>query len=79
MGGSKLLDRPANVIVMCSSANGLIESNATWAERARLYGWKLQRWEVPEQVPFYDLATRKWNLIDNEYNRTETKKRASAA
>ena len=76
MGGSKLLDRPANVVVMCSSANGLIESNATWAARARVYGWKLSRWQVPEDEPFYDLATGTWNLIDNLYHRTTTTKAA---
>lgn len=77
MGGSKELDRPANVIVLCSSANGLIESNATWAARARTYGWKLSRSESPEETPFYDLATRTWNLIDNDYNRTITERKAA--
>jgi hypothetical protein len=77
MGGSKTLDRPANVIVMCSSANGLIESNQTWATRARKYGWKLSRWDSPEDTPFFDLATGTWNLIDNIYNRTVTNKKAA--
>ncbi len=77
MGGSRVLDRPANVIVMCSSVNGLIESNATWAKRARDYGWKLSRWQVPEDEPFYDLATREWYLIDNLYHRTITEKAAA--
>jgi hypothetical protein len=77
LGGSKVLDRPANVIVLCSSANGLIESNATWASRAREYGWKLSRWESPEETPFYDLATGTWNLIDNLYRRTITEKAAA--
>lgn len=79
MGGSKLLDRPSNVLVMCSYINGMIEADAVTADIAREYGWKLQRWETPEQVPFYDLATRTWNLIDNDYNRTETKQKAAAA
>jgi len=77
MGGSKVLDRPANVIVICSSANGLIESNATWAKRARDYGWKLSRWQEPEAEPFYDLANGTWNLIDNIYNRVITTKKAA--
>jgi len=78
MGGSRVLDRPANVLVMCSSANGLIESNATWATRARAYGWKLSRWESPEDTPFYDLATRQWYLLDNLYHRTTTTKKEVA-
>lgn len=70
MGGSKLLDRPSNVIVFCSLMNDLIETDASVAERARENGWKLRRWESPEDVAFLDLGTMTWNLIDNEYNRT---------
>jgi hypothetical protein len=77
MGGSKVLDRPANIIVLCSLQNGLIESDPKSAEVAREYGWKLSRWQTPEEVPFYDLATGTWNLIDNIYNRTETNKKAA--
>ena len=69
MGGSKTLDRPANVIVLCSTMNNLIESNPVTAERARGYGWKLSRWDSPEETPFYDCATRSWHLIDNLYGR----------
>ena len=77
MGGSKRLDRPANIIVLCSKMNGLIESDAQYAQAAREYGWKLSRWEVPEEVPFFDIATGTWNLIDNIYNRTVTNKKAA--
>ena len=77
MGGSKLLDRPSNVIVLCSAMNTLIESDARVAERARANGWKLSRWQTPEDEPFLDLATGEWNLIDNDYNRVSTQKRAA--
>ncbi|MFJ4286439.1 hypothetical protein ACIPY0_12410 [Paenarthrobacter nicotinovorans] len=79
MGGSKVLDRPGNVVVMCSEMNGQIESDAIWAAIARDYGWKLERWQTPEDEPFYDVATGKWYLIDNNYNRTETTRKAAAA
>lgn len=79
MGGSKLLDRPSNVVVICSYLNGLIESDPVTADIAREYGWKLYRWQNPEEVPFYDLADRQWYLLDNDYNRTETTKKAEAA
>lgn len=69
MGGSKVLDRPANVLVMCADINGRIESDPKLAEVARQYGWKLSRWQEPEQEPFYDLATGTWNLINNLYGR----------
>ena len=77
MGGSRVLDRPANVLVMCSRMNGLIESDPKQAEVARLYGWKLSRWQEPENEPFYDLATGAWYLIDNIYNRTITERKAA--
>jgi len=69
LGGSKVLDRPANVIVMCSLVNGRIEADSKWAAAARGYGWKLSRWESPEDTPFYDRGTGTWNLIDNLYQR----------
>lgn len=77
MGGSKVLDRPANVIVMCAEKNGLIESDPRWANVARLNGWKLSRWDSPEDAPFWDVATGKWYLLDNLYNRTITEKKAA--
>lgn len=77
MGGSKLLDRPSNVIVMCSGLNILIEQNADLAEQAKGYGWKLERWQVPEEVPIYDRATGEWYLLDNEYQRITYQKEAA--
>jgi hypothetical protein len=77
MGGSKNLDRPANIIVLCSDMNGRIESDPKLAAVAREYGWKLSRWETPEEVPFFDLATGTWNLIDNIYNRVITTTKAA--
>lgn len=77
MGGSRVLDRPANVLVMCSDMNGRIESDSRVAGVAREYGWKLSRWQVPEEEPFFDLATGTWNLIDNEYHRVLTQKKAA--
>lgn len=67
----------ANILVMCSLVNGLIESDSKWASAAREYGWKLSRWESPEETPFYDLATGTWNLIDNTYHRVITTKKAA--
>jgi len=77
MGGSKILDRPANVLVMCAEVNGLIESSPDIATLARRYGWKLSRWQEPETTPFWDIATGTWNLLDNLYHRTITEKAAA--
>lgn len=73
MGGSKLLDRPANIIVLCAHMNGLIESDAGKAQLARTLGWKLERWQVPEDHPVRDLVTGQWFLLANDYTRTITK------
>jgi hypothetical protein len=77
MGGSKLLDRPSNIIVMCSRMNDLIETNAGVAAQSRENGWKLNRWQSPEDTPFLDLGTMTWHLIDNTYNRVLTQKAAA--
>ena len=66
MGGSKLLDKPSNIIVLCSEANGLLESNAKFAELGRKFGWKLERWQEPESTPVY--MGNGWYLLDNDYN-----------
>ncbi len=77
MGGSKVLDRPANVLVLCSTMNSLIESHASYANLAREWGWKLSRWDSPEDTPFWDVAAGTWNLIDNTYGRKITTDRAA--
>lgn len=77
MGGSKALDRPANIMVLCSDMNSRIESDADLAEQARAYGWKLHRWQSPEAEPIYDRATAQWYLLDNEFNRTTYQKEAA--
>jgi hypothetical protein len=68
-GGSKAGNQPANIIVLCSTANGLIESDPVWAETARDYGWKLRRYEDPAEAPFYDVVHGDWFLLDNNYGR----------
>jgi len=69
MGGSKDLDRPSNIIVLCSEANGLLESNSKFAELGRKFGWKLERWQKPESTPVY--MGNGWFLLDNDYNTHE--------
>jgi len=72
MGGSKTRNRPANIIVLCSLANGLLESNANFANKGRLYGWKLHSWEDPTLTPVYEVATGKYWLLDDQGNRQES-------
>lgn len=68
-GGHKAGDVPSNIIVLCASMNGLIESDPFHAMKARDYGWKLRRHEYPPDTPFYDATTGEWFLLDNNYGR----------
>jgi hypothetical protein len=67
MGGSKLGNKPSNLIVLCSSMNSLIESDARWAELAKSYGWKLESWQDPIQVPVYDAIKAEWFRLTDDY------------
>lgn len=69
MGGSKLRDRPANLVVLCSMMNARIEYDPIFAEMAKKYGWKLSSWQKPESEPIYDLLLGAWFLLDDDYNR----------
>ena len=71
MGGSKSRDVPSNIIVLCSYLNGLIESNAHYAEAAKANGWKLESWQDPRAVPVWDAQTGKYWLLDDSYKREE--------
>jgi hypothetical protein len=68
-GGHKAGNQPANIIVLCSQVNGLIESDADWADIARENGWKLRRHEDPLTAPVYDLTTGQEWILDNNYGR----------
>lgn len=78
MGGSKLRDEPANVIVMCSLINLAMESDPKIADAARIYGWKLASWEDPRERYVLDLVSGIWFRLDNVYGRIESRKDLSA-
>jgi hypothetical protein len=69
MGGSKLLNKPSNIVVLCSAFNGLIESNADAAALAVEHGIKLYSWQVPETTPVWYAFESAWFMLDNEGNR----------
>lgn len=73
LGGSKLLDNSSNIIVFCSYYNGLIESNAIEAEKAIYYGWKVSRWQSPEEIPVFSVISGKWWILTNDYKRIKYK------
>lgn len=69
MGGSKSRNRPSNIIVLCSLFNGLIESDAAAAQRAKDAGWKLESWQDPLKIPVLDLGSGIFYRLDDEYRR----------
>lgn len=70
-GGSKLRDVPSNLIVLCAVANGLCESDARFAAKARVLGWKLSRWDDPRSVPVFDLFSGVWLILGDDWSRFE--------
>jgi len=69
MGGSKVRDVPSNIIVLCSQLNGLIESNAFWADTAKDFGWKLETWQDPLTNPVFDTQKNQWFMLDDNFDR----------
>lgn len=76
-GGSKLRDHPANLIALCALSNGLLESDAAFAQTGIAHGWKLKSWMDPYTTPVLDALTGQYWLLDDLYNRTITKKAAA--
>jgi hypothetical protein len=69
IGGSKKRDNPANIVVLCSELNGLIESDSVWRRRAIEYGWKLRPWDDPTFVPVFEPMWGVWWRLDDEGGR----------
>lgn len=69
MGGSRRLDKPSNLVVLCSVVNGLIESSPAWQALAKEWGWKLERWQSPEAEPVYDSISGEWWILSNDWLR----------
>jgi hypothetical protein len=66
-GGSKLRDVPSNIVVLCSQANLLLESNAEFAELGRKLGWKLRSHENPLEVPIFGHGG--WWLLNDDFTK----------
>lgn len=62
MGGSKLLDTPDNLLMICALWNGLMESSAVDAASARGWGHKLAVWEQLDTFVF-DRAVFEWFVL----------------
>ena len=62
MGGSKLLDTPDNLMMICAQWNGSIEADAKDEIAARGWGHKLAVWESTER-PVFDRFGGWWILL----------------
>lgn len=62
MGGSKLLDTPDNLMMVCALYNGAMESDAEVAGLAKQWGHKLAVWERTER-PVFDPFGGWWYLL----------------
>lgn len=69
MGGSQERHKPANIIVLCSAMNQAVEQSSKAAALAKQYGWKLETWQQPAEVPVYDALSGCWYLLDNQFGR----------
>lgn len=63
MGGSKILDRPDNLLMICAAWNVEIESNADAANQARDWGHKLNSWDGFD-TPVFDKPQCVWFQLD---------------
>ena len=78
-GGSKFRDNPAHLIAQCGLSNQLLEADAVRAQAGRDHGWKLRSWEDPLLVPVLDVLTGQWWVLNDKFERTETRKKELAA
>jgi len=69
MGGSKLLDIPENLMMVCGFYNGAMESDFLVARDARGWGHKLAVWESPKH-PVFDCVAFKWWVLREDGSRT---------
>lgn len=70
MGGKHAkAEQPANLVLICSRLNGLIESSAYYREMALENGWKLESWQDPESEPVFDACRGEWYLLKSDFTR----------
>jgi hypothetical protein len=70
MGGKhSAADKPSSLMLICSTANGLLESSATFAQLGRELGWKLTAGEDSTKVPIY--ADGKWWILRDDFSKVE--------
>lgn len=70
MGGSRLLDTPQNLILLCWYANWEMEASRVKAEIAIRQGWKVSNWADPAEIPVWHHGRQEWILLDDKWGYT---------
>ena len=70
-GGRKSLDRLDNLILVCATYNGLMESDAAVASQARDFGHKLQSWNEFSD-PVFDQFDLSWWILTEDGSKIQT-------
>jgi hypothetical protein len=70
MGGSKLLDVPSNLILLCWWSNTEMEASRIKAEIALRQGWKVSNWADPKEIPVWHHGRQEWVLLDDNWGYT---------
>lgn len=71
MGGSKIADNLQNVILVCAEYNGLMESDAGVANKARDLGHKLSKFLSPGE-PCFDNYLKQWFYLNLKGDKVQT-------
>lgn len=79
MGGSKALDVPSNIVLICSWLNERIEGSAYLREMAIENGWKVSKWGTPKKVPVFDACTGIWYYLNDDWTRSVAEEGNNAA
>ena len=65
IGGSKVLDTPDNLMLICGRWNMSIEADYRDAQAARQWGHKLAVWERPVERAVFDVTGGWWYLHED--------------
>ncbi len=67
-GGSRMSDKPSNVLSLCSLCNGIIEASSEPAEKARDWGIKISKFQVERshEIPVFS-RFHGWILLQDDY------------
>jgi hypothetical protein len=69
MGGSKLMDNPANLILLCWFVNFEMEASDKKAREAEAAGWKISKYADPTSITVWHQPSQAWFLLDDAWGR----------